>query len=242
MLAPFEQIEFHRDWDAAKLLWGDQVCPDKLARTPVQRRYDAFQAMLDHVSLPTLTDPTLQDNERATEPVGPVVTVLNIVIDAESAVHGLEQLLGISTGARVRSPFGPDRAFCHTFDGEPIALRDAILAGIAGKVRVILKGADGVPVAMSSATRLFTGVVRDAVLFTATHCTHPGCIVPASRCQIDHLHPRHRGGVTAVHNGAVACGHHNRWRHAANVTVVRLADGTIATYRPTGTRITPPPV
>jgi hypothetical protein len=280
ILARFEEIEFHRDWEAAKAVWGDQVCADRLARTAMQRRYDAFQSMLDHVTLPTLTDPDLQEggddtgpagdtddtddtDDRATGdtddrvtgdvdaprqgrapepagPAGPVQTVLNIVIDAESAVHGLEQLLGISLGAPVRAPFGPDRAFCQTFDGDPIALRDAVLAGIAGKIRIVLRGADGLPTAMSSASRLFTGAVRDAVLLTATHCTHPGCIVPASRCQVDHLLPRYRGGVTSVCNGGGACGHHNRWRYAAQVTVVRLADGTFATYRPNGTRIAPP--
>jgi hypothetical protein len=256
ILARFEEIEFRRDWEAAKAVWGDQVCADRLARTAMQRRYDAFQSMLDHVTLPTLTDPDLQDSSDdsarseadtgaqhqgpAAEPAGPVQTVLNIVIDAESAVHGLEQLLGISIGAPVRAPFGADRAFCQTFDGDPIGLRDAVLAGIAGKIRIVLRGADGLPTTMSSASRLFTGAVRDAVLLTATHCTHPGCIVPASRCQIDHLHPRYRGGVTSVCNGGGACGHHNRWRYAAQVTVVRLADGTFATYRPNGTRIAPP--
>jgi hypothetical protein len=249
ILAEFEEIEFRRDWEAAKAVWGDQTCPDRLARTVMQRRYDAFQSMLDHVTLPTLTDPDLQDDTgqansgqansgKGSE--GPVQTVLNIVIDAESAVHGLEQLLGISLGAPVRLPFGPDRAFCQTFDGDPIGLRDAVLAGIAGKIRIVVRGQDGLPTAMSSASRLFTGAVRDAVLLTATHCTHPGCIVPASRCQVDHLLPRYRGGVTSVCNGGGACGHHNRWRYAAQVTVVRLADGTFATFRPNGTRIAPP--
>ncbi len=251
LMARFEQIEFHRDWTAAKQQWGDDVSVDKLARTASQRRYDAFQELLRHVTLPKMpkmVDPDLQDGDanessrrRLTpEPAGPVETVLNIVIDAESAVHGLEQLLGIDLMAPVRSPFGPDRAFCHTFDGDPIALRDAVLAGIAGKIRIILRGPDGIPTAITSASRLFTGAVRDAVLMTATHCTHPGCIVSATKCQIDHIHPTHRGGITAVHNGAVACGHHNRWRHAAKVKVVRLDDGTIATYRPNGTRIAPP--
>jgi hypothetical protein len=248
ILAHLEQIEFHRDWAAAKERWGDDVTVDRLARTPTQRRYDAFQELLRHVTLPKLTDPDLQDadddSSGATtptpEPDGPVETVLNIVIDAESAVHGLEQLLGIANTAPVRSPFGPDRAFCHTFDGDPIAVRDAVLAGIAGKIRIVIRGADGIPTGISSASRLFAGAVRDAVLMTATHCTHPGCMVPATKCQIDHLHPAHQGGVTSVCNGAVACGHHNRWRHAAKVRVVRLADGTLATYRPNGTRIAPP--
>ncbi len=243
MLAHFEEIEFHRDWTAAKAQWGDDVSVDKLLRTASQRRYDAFQELLRHVTLPKLVDPELQDGETADESPeadGPVTTVLNIVIDAESAVHGLEQLLGISTMAPVRSPFGPGRAFCHTLDGDPIALRDAVLAGIAGKVRIVLRGGDGLPTAMSSASRLFTGAIRDAVLMTATHCTHDGCIVAGSKCQIDHLHPSSQGGETSVGNGALACGHHNRWRYLAKVNVVRLPDGTIATFRPDGSRIAPP--
>ncbi len=259
MLAHFEQIEFQRDWTEARALFGADVAVDKLARTVQQRRYDAFQELLRHVTLPILVDPELSDDtdtdtdadtehtadtadtaDTAPEPDGPVQTVLNIVIDAESAVHGLEQLLGISLMAPVRSPFGPGRAFCQTFDGDPIALRDAVLAGIAGKVRIVLRGADGLPTAMSSASRLFTGAIRDAVLMTATHCTHDGCIVSASKCQTDHLHPHHHGGATSVDNGGLACGHHNRWRYTTKARVVRLTDGTIATYRPDGTRIAPP--
>jgi hypothetical protein len=246
LMAHFEEIEFQRDWANAKARFGPDVAVDQLARTATQRRYDAFQELLRHVTLPKMVDPELNDSDgdtvdSAPEPDGPVQTILNIVIDAESAVHGLEQLLGIDLTAPVRSPFGPDRAFCSTFDGDPIALRDAVLAGIAGKVRIVLRDSNGLPTAMSSASRLFTGAIRDAVLMTATHCTHDGCIVPTSNCQTDHLHPSHHGGATSVENGGLACGHHNRWRYAARVRVTRLADGTIATYRPDGTRIAPPP-
>jgi hypothetical protein len=175
MLAHFEEIEFHRDWAVAKAIHGDDVAADKLARTATQRRYDAFQELLRHTTLPTMVDPDLQDGEtgetvdidEAPEPDGPVK--MNIVIDAESAVHGLEQLLGISSMAPVRSPFGPDRGFCQTFDGDPIALRDAVLAGLAGKIRIVLRGKDGLPTAMSSA-RLFTARSGCGV-DDATHCT-----------------------------------------------------------------------
>ena len=160
---------------------------------------------------------------------------------AETAVHGLEQVLGIDLTTPARSPFGPDRAFCNTFDGNPIAIRDAVLAGIAGKIRIVIRDTNGIPTAMSSASRLFTGAIRDAVLMTATHCTHDGCIVPASLCQIDHLHPHSHGGQTCVDNAGPACGHHNRWRYTTKANVKRLPDGTIATYRADGTRIAPPP-
>ena len=82
--------------------------------------------------------------------------------------------------------------------------------------------------------------IRDAVLATATHCTHPGCTVPATRCQIDHMHPASHGGCTSTYNGCVRCGHHNRWRHRTGATVTRHPDGTIITHRADGTRIAPP--
>jgi len=239
LMEHFEQIEFQRDWAAAEQQWGDDMSVDRMARTAMQRRYDAFQNLLDHVTLPkmpnfTNTDPhdgtdtpVAPDNEPASnddttkpatpepatpEPVSAVETVLNIVIDGDSFLHGLNQLLGINLFRQIRTPFGPDRAFCHTFDGDTIARRDAVLTGITSKVRPVLRGPDSVPTVMTSATR----------------------------CQIDHLHPHHRGGVTDVTNGGLGCGHHNRWRHTANATIVRLTDGTLATYRPNGTRIAPP--
>lgn len=228
-LARFEDIEFERDRAAVIEEHGDDE-GHRFPRTAAQRRYDAFQNLLRHTAAPTADD----------EGSGGAATIVNIVVDGESFLHGLERLLGLGGPRPVRSPFGPGRAFCHTFDGDPIGLRDAVVAALAGRVRILLRGADGLPAAMSSSSRLFTGALRDAVLSTATQCTHPGCTVRATRCQIDHLLPVHRGGVTSVHNGAPGCGHHNRWRYASGVTVVRLADGTIATYRPDGRRLARP--
>lgn len=225
-LEPFEQHELACDRHAAAEQWGDGPLQGRLPRTTVQRRYDAFMRLVSTTAGP--------DGDDANG------TMVNIVVDGPSFVHGLERLLGLGGRVPLRSPFGPDRAFCHTFDGDPIGLRDAVVAALAGRVRIVTRAANGLPVSISSASRLFTGALRDAVLLTATSCTHPGCNVPASRCQIDHLQPVHRGGVTSVRNGAVACGHHNRWRYAAGVTVVRLVDGTIATYRPNGTRVAGP--
>lgn len=266
LMARFEQIEFDHDWATAQQMWGDDVSVDKLLRTPSQRRYDAFQNLLDHVVLPHFTDTTdttdtsdstettdgdatdagatgNTDNTDSTEPDGarsPVETVLNLVIDGETFLHALERLLGISLQRPVRDPFGPHRGCCQTFDGNPVDARDAVLAGLAGRIRILLRNTDGTIRAMSSAQRLFTGAIRDAVLATATHCTHPGCTVPASRCQIDHMHPAGHGGHTTTCNGCVRCGHHNRWRHLTGATVRRRPDGTVTTHRADGTRIAPP--
>ncbi|MFN8020514.1 MAG: HNH endonuclease signature motif containing protein [Acidimicrobiales bacterium] len=266
LMARFEQIEFDHDWATAQQTWGDDASIDKLLRTPSQRRYDAFQNLLDHVVLPHFTDTgdtgdtgeavdsdsgttTTTDTTNAAtgadatacdEVRPPVETILNLVIDGETFLHALERLLGISLQRPVRTPFGPDRGSCQTFDGNPVDARDAVLAGLAGRIRILLRNDDGTIRAMTSAQRLFTGAIRDAVLATATHCTHPGCTVPATRCQIDHMHPASHGGCTSTYNGCVRCGHHNRWRHRTGATVTRQPDGTITTHRADGTRIAPP--
>ncbi len=266
LMARFEDVEFRRDWQAAKAVWGDDVTPDRLARTTSQRRYDAFQNLLEHVDLSTLplfdTGADGDDAEEAAETSGdvatetarsseceecrrrvrksPVETVVNLMIDGDSFLHGLDLLLGLGGTRKVRSPFGPNRGFCQTFDGDPIALRDVVAAALADKIRIVLRNADGTVTAMSSKQRLFTGALRDAVLLTATACTHPGCTVAASRCQIDHTLPHSQGGPTSTDNGNPGCGHHNRFRHTAGIKVIRLPDGTIATHRRDGTQIAPP--
>lgn len=270
LMARFEDVEFHRDWDAAKAVWGDDVTLDRLARTTSQRRYDAFQNLLEHVDLSTLPlfhtdsdaeteaedvadvegDADTGEQTAATESgceecrrrvrTSPVDTVVNLMIDGDSFLHGLDLLLALGGTRKVRSPFGPNRGFCQTFDGDPIALRDVVAAALADKIRIVLRNADGTVAAMSSKQRLFTGALRDAVLLTATACTHPGCTVAASRCQIDHTLPHSQGGPTSTDNGNPGCGDHNRFRHTAGIKVIRLPDGTIATHRRDGTRIAPP--
>ena len=42
----------------------------------------------------------------------------------------------------------------------------------------------------------------------------PGCGLPASRCQIDHITEWHQDGETDIDNGQVMCAFHNRWKHA----------------------------
>jgi hypothetical protein len=52
MLRVFEGIEWDIDWATTTELHGDLARPDLMPRTPAQRRYDAFQNLLDHVTVP----------------------------------------------------------------------------------------------------------------------------------------------------------------------------------------------
>lgn len=242
LLKEYEQIEFDADWAACRDEWGDQARPDLMRRDPSQRRYDAFFTLLAQVGPPAVTP--IDDDEPISEaddrPDGAVATTVNIVIDHRTFTDATDQLFGRSLQRDIRPPFGPDRGFCHTLDGVMVSARDTVLAALYGKVRLVVVDDHGVPIQMTSASRLFTGRMRDAVLMTAVRCTHPGCHRPATECEIDHLTPWSEGGTTDPHNGGPACRHHNHWRYTTGARTRLRADGSWATHRTNGTELAPP--
>ncbi len=261
LLKRFEQVEWDLDWAAAKQEWGDDARPDLMRRSSQQRRYDAFVNLLAHVDLP-VADTNTDDVELdpfgdanaaaggaadATPPPRPprpangvVTTVVNIVIDINTMIHGLEELFGGAAYRRTSPPFGARKAFCQSLDGEFISPQDAALAALYGKVRVIATDDIGRPVKMSKIGRLFTGPMRDAVLMLATRCTHPGCLRSVTDCHIDHLTPHSAGGATDVTNAGPACSHHNNWRYTSGARARLQPTGRWSTHRPDGTDIAPP--
>ena len=61
-------------------------------------------------------------------------------------------------------------------------------------------------------TRFFTGGLRRSIEVRDRHCTFPGCTVPASRCEVDHIVEYGQGGLTTQQNGRLRCPAHNRQR------------------------------
>jgi hypothetical protein len=61
--------------------------------------------------------------------------------------------------------------------------------------------------------RFFTGALRRAIEVRDRHCQHPGCDVPASQCEADHIVEYANGGPTVQSNGRMMCGTHNRTRN-----------------------------
>ena len=57
--------------------------------------------------------------------------------------------------------------------------------------------------------RLFSGATRTAIHARDRGCTHPSCDEPLDRCQIDHVIPYCRGGLTTQDNGTDHCRFHN---------------------------------
>jgi hypothetical protein len=124
---------------------------------------------------------------------------------------------------------------CTTFDGRPIDPTEAVATALIDHIRRVVIGADSVVIDLGRRRRCFTGAAQLA----ATECYWPGCHVPATDCQIDHLIPwtDRGGGSTNPGYGAPACGRHNRYKQRG-YRVHRDPTGHWHTVRPDGTEIT----
>jgi hypothetical protein len=114
-------------------------------------------------------------------------------------------------------------------------------AGLAARLRSQLPGILGavsLPLDIGEPTATVPPHLRRAVALRDRHCAFPGCAQQPSACQVHHLIPRARGGVTALHNLAMLCSFHHLiaihrwgWHLALN------ADGTTTATSPDGRRV-----
>ena len=79
----------------------------------------------------------------------------------------------------------------------------------------VVFGPAGQVIDVGRRTRVFRGALRRAIQVRDLHCRlHRACRVPAARCEVDHIIEFEDGGETTQDNGMLACGPHNRWKHA----------------------------
>ncbi|MCU1357919.1 MAG: hypothetical protein JWM89_3337, partial [Acidimicrobiales bacterium] len=241
----FLDAEWSTDWAAARAEHGDAATVDQLARTDAQRRMDALHAIFRSAA-----------DTHASAPGGSKI-VTTIVIDHHTFERAVARLLGMDPDDALFGPRPIDtdaRYRCSTLDGHPIEPTEAAAHALIGHIRRAVIGADSVIIDLGRSQRLFTGPAALAVRLGNTHCYWPGCTVPVTNCQIDHLLPWANppgpdgggggggggsggGGETNPHNGGPACGRHNRYKQHG-YTVHRDPDGHWHTYRPDGTEIT----
>ncbi|QYG93373.1 DUF222 domain-containing protein [Iamia sp. SCSIO 61187] len=223
------------DWDKARAEHGDAATQADLPRTDAQRRFDALEEIFRSAAA-----------HHATSAGGSQV-VTNVVIDQPTFEHIAARLAGID-------PTPVDDAFklfpaigrrCSTLDGNPIEPTAAVAAALIGHIRRVVVGSDSVVIDLGRKSRLFTGPAALAVKLSSTTCYWPGCHVPVTDCQSDHLTPwsdqggrnGDGGGSTNPRNGGPACGRHNRLR-THGYTTWRDPTGTWHITRPDGTEIT----
>ena len=73
---------------------------------------------------------------------------------------------------------------------------------------------------LGRAVRYFTDDQYKALVARDGGCRWPGCHIPASWCEIDHLIPDTAGGPTDLNNAALWCCHHHHEKHRPGVKVL----------------------
>ena len=187
------------------------------SRSAGQRRADAFMILIRQ-GLAT---------EPGAQPPEPVVNIVADPTTLSDALTGQVTPLTPETFTSRR---------CQTVNGTPIPPSVALQAALAGTFRRIILGPGEASVSRRS--RLFTGPLRKLLEVRDQTCTHPGCDMPATRCQGDHTIAWRHTRNTSITNGGLRCGKHNRFKeHGFHVW--RDPAGTWHTIRPDGTEITP---
>ena len=233
----FLDLERAADWAEARDRLGDAATVHDLVRSESQRRADAWSAM-SRAAASAISG-------------GNPAIVTNIVVDRDTFERECSRFAGVTPEPPdptfdPQPETDPDRGHparrprSHTLDGHWVEPTEAVAAALIGQVRRVVMGSDSVVTDLGRRSRLFTGSAALAVRLASRHCYWPGCWVPVTDCQIDHLRPWSEpggpGGRTDPGNGAPACGRHNRLKHHG-YAAHRDAAGRIHVTRPDGTEI-----
>jgi hypothetical protein len=199
---------FEADWAEARERLGDDATAADLRRTTPQRRHDALHQMAQRSAAHEGNDPA---------PRGRVV--LNLHMDYATFIAELARHQGL--------PYEyPTDRLCEFDDGTPLVPSDALNLALGGEVRRIVFGADGHVLDFGRTKRLFTPALTAAIRARDRQCTMPGCLLPAGRCEIDHVDEFQHGGETTESNGQCHCRFHNLWKtnHLARWREVKRRD------------------
>lgn len=220
-LAAFEQREFQRDWDEARVLHGADACAHHLRRTASQRRHDALLAMARRAC----------GNPDGTREPKPLV---NVVVTRQAFERHLAHAAGLPVDPI--DPASAEEHACRLADGTPITGQKLIQLALRGVVQRVVLDSPSVVTDVGRPQRLYTGPLRRAILSVVPYCTFPGCDTPATRCEVDHRHRWADGGRTTPENGAALCDRHQKLKEHG-FTDRRDPDGTWTWHRPDGSRL-----
>ena len=231
------QAEYEADWAEARAKFGDAATLADLGRNDAQRRADALERIFADAAgaPPGTTTPKI---------------VHNIVWTADTYL-ALAGLLGADADrldphwsanptdqARQRDLWcDPDTYRCSTLDGVALDPVEQFFSSLVNHVRRVIINTKGVVIDLGRTARLFTGSARLAAQLQHPHCVWPGCDMPTTRCEVDHLHDYTKGGPTNPDNGAPLCGFHNRWKQKGFAVQRDPDTKRWRTYRPDGTVI-----
>ena len=194
------------------LLWDDSASMPEWAREP-------GSGIPAQTAIPTAAGPDAEVGEL--EPALRRLAALVATLRARSS--------GAPDGAGKSPALVEPKVLVH-LDYEKMAAGAAVfattssgLALSAAEARTMLCTAGIYPVVLSGkgqvldigrAQRLFSPHLKRALAARDRGCLYPGCTMPASCCEADHLLAWEDGGPTSVENGALFCPNHHHARHA----------------------------
>jgi hypothetical protein len=98
-------------------------------------------------------------------------------------------------------------------DGSPVSVAAARRIACDAAVLPAVLGGAGQVLDVGRERRLFTGPLRRALILRDGGCAHPGCDRPPRWCDGHHIQHWADGGLTALDNAVLLCGHHHRLIH-----------------------------
>ena len=126
-------------------------------------------------------------------------------------------------------------SICETSNGIPLPV-DTIrrLCCEAAIIPVVL-GADGEALAVGREQRVANRAQRRALRAMYRTCAHPHCDISFDHCQIHHVIPWERFGLTDLENLLPLCSKHHHLVHEGRWHLTLQPDRTITLHRPDGT-------
>lgn len=143
-----------------------------------------------------------------------------------------EQLRRVWTGlsSTARAKLDALLAGCEAAKIEVLPIRSgcdaAVAAQVAAQIRALARQA------AAEMTYQPSAALRRAVIERDGTCRHPGCSVPARRCDLDHVRPFNHanpaaGGLTREDNLMCLCRKHHRGKTHGNVSYTLHPDGRV---------------
>ena len=99
-------------------------------------------------------------------------------------------------------------------------------------LRRVLMAGPSLVLDVGEATPIISTGLRRAVQIRDRHCQFAGCTTPWLWCDIHHLLPRRRGGLTEQANLVLLCRRHHSMIHQGGYALARQTGGTLITYPP----------
>jgi hypothetical protein len=190
-------------------------------RSPGQRRADALDAMAGRVLA-----------SADTKPGGHVPPQVTMILSEQTWVATRaerERRRAARSTSSTPTPVDAGRgevagsyAPATLEDGTPVPASELAAAMCDCEITRMVIDADGVPLDLGRAQRVFTGQQRRAVIARDRECAWPDCHIHARWADVHHIRWWERdAGPTSVDNGVLLCNFHHHEVHRQDLSIVR---------------------